>query len=156
MRTIIIVIAVCLSTIVNAQTPTREEVNEQVVRRGPLPEDYAIVERNMGRPVDRQGMADLLNDIRTTFPDWKQEILDIVASGDKVVVRYKITGTWKGVSRMGLNNMPIGAIPNGKSFEVIHTVWFIFRDGKVVERYANRDDVGMLRQLGLFPASGVK
>jgi hypothetical protein len=25
------------------------------------------------------------------------------------------------------------------------------RDGKIAEHFANRDDIGMLRQLGLFP-----
>ncbi len=153
MRTPAIVIAACLSTVVYAQAQTPEARNEQIVRQGVRAENFAEDTKNLGRSVGRQGIADRLNELRTTFPDYREEILDLVASGDKVVVRVKVSGTWKGVSTMGLANMPIGATPNGKRFEVTHTVWYVFRDGKVVERYANRDDVGMLLQLGVFPAA---
>ena len=29
------------------------------------------------------------------------------------------------------------------------------RDGKIIEHWANRDDVGMMQQLGLLPVPGV-
>ena len=33
---------------------------------------------------------------RKSFPDWNEEIVDIIAEGDKVVTRYKSTGTQQG------------------------------------------------------------
>ena len=54
---------------------------------------------------------------------------------------------------MPLNSMPPGVAPTGKRFEVTHTYWHKLRDGKIVERDANRYDLGMLRQLGLLPPS---
>lgn len=33
---------------------------------------------------------------RKSFPDWNEEILDMVSEGDKVVTRYKSTGTHQG------------------------------------------------------------
>ena len=89
-------------------------------------------------------------DIFTTFPDWHMEIIDIVASGDDVIVRAKVTGTHRGVGKMPLNGMPVGAAATGKRFEVSHMHWSTLHGGQIVEHYANRDDLGMLRQLGLL------
>ncbi len=49
--------------------------------------------------------------------------------------------------------MLVGVEPTGKRFEVSHIHWYTLRDGKIVEHYANRDDLGMMRQLGLLPAT---
>jgi predicted ester cyclase len=40
--------------------------------------------------------------------------------------------------------------PTGKSFSVQHIHWYRLRNGKVAEHTANRDDVGMMVQLGLI------
>ena len=47
--------------------------------------------------------------------------------------------------------MLVGVQPTGKRFEVSHIHWYTLRDGKIVEHYANRDDLGMMQQLGLVP-----
>ncbi len=113
--------------------------------------EYAEDARNFGRAVGRKGIQDRLADIFTTFPDWKMEIVEMAASGDVVVVRCRVSGTHRGVSKMPLNGLPVGTAPTGKRFEVTHMHWHTLRDGKIVEHYANRDDLGMLRQLGLLP-----
>jgi hypothetical protein len=33
----------------------------------------------------------------------------------------------------------------------LHIHWYKVRNGKIVEHTANRDDIGMMRQLGLLP-----
>ena len=43
-----------------------------------------------------------------------------------------------------------GVPPTGKSFSVQHIHWYRLRNGKVAEHTANRDDVGMMVQLGLI------
>jgi predicted ester cyclase len=49
--------------------------------------------------------------------------------------------------------MLVGVPPTGKRFEVSHIHWYTLRDGKIVEHYANRDDLGMMRQLELLPVT---
>jgi predicted ester cyclase len=48
------------------------------------------------------------------------------------------------------SELPIAAAiaPNGKTFSVKHIHRFLMRDGKIVEHFAVRDDLGMFRQLG--------
>jgi predicted ester cyclase len=113
--------------------------------------EFADDGKNFGRAVGRQGIEVRIVDILKTFPDWHMEILEIADAGDVVVVRCKVSGTHRGVGTMPLNNMPVGAQPTGKRFEVTHMHWHKLRDGAIVEHYANRDDLGMLRQLGLIP-----
>jgi predicted ester cyclase len=57
---------------------------------------------------------------------------------------------------MALNGMPVGTPPTGKRFEVMHVHWYRLRDGQTVEHWANRDDLGMLRQLGLLKVAAAQ
>jgi hypothetical protein len=41
--------------------------------------------------------------------------------------------------------------PTGKRFATKQTHWFRVRDGKVIEHWANRDDMGTALQLGWVP-----
>lgn len=160
MKTLVVFVTAFLSTIAGAQTPTVETQNEQVVRRyieafnrgdvKAAAAEFAEDAENFGRPVGRQGLEERMEDIRATFPDWRWDVLDIVASGDDVVVRMKVIGTHLGVGKMQLNGMPVGASATEKRFEITHMHWFTLSDGKIVEHYANRDDLGLLRQLGLL------
>jgi predicted ester cyclase len=47
--------------------------------------------------------------------------------------------------------MLVGVQPTGRTFEVQHLHMYRMLDGKIAEHFANRDDVGMMRQLGLLP-----
>jgi len=44
----------------------------------------------------------------------------------------------------------MGRPPTGKSIRTTAMQMFRFRDGKIVESWAVRDDLGVLRQLGHF------
>jgi predicted ester cyclase len=46
--------------------------------------------------------------------------------------------------------MLVGVQPTGRAFEVQHIHMYRVLDGKIAELFANRDDVGMMRQLGCF------
>jgi predicted ester cyclase len=81
----------------------------------------------------------------------------LLAEGDTVVVRSRVSGTHLGVGQRPINGgMLVGVKPTGKRFEVSHIHWYRVRNGKIAEHHANRDDIGMMRQLGLLPpaASG--
>jgi predicted ester cyclase len=65
----------------------------------------------------------------TAFPDWQTIIEDIIAEGDKVVVRRTVHGTHRG----DIPGIPMP--PTGK--RVTFTVWDMYRitDGQIVERW---------------------
>jgi len=89
-----------------------------------------------------------------TFPDCHFEILDIIGAGDSVVVRYKVTATHNGVGTLPvMGSMLVGVPATHKRFEVEHIHWYKLRDGKIVDHYAVRNDLLMMKQLGLLPTS---
>jgi predicted ester cyclase len=73
-------------------------------------------------------------------------IEDVIAEGEKVVLRYTYRGTHQGPWR--------GAAPTGKAVTFTGTVTYRIVAGKVVEAWENADQLGMQRQLGLIPAQG--
>ena len=98
-------------------------------------------------------LTENLEDIFGTFPDWTMEILDIVADGDTVVVRCRVSGTHKGVAKRAVNGgLLLNAPASGRRFEIQHIHWYRIRNGKIVDHYTNRDDLGMAQQLGLLAA----
>ena len=82
--------------------------------------------------------------LRTAFPDLHFTIEELVAEGDTVAGRVTMSGTHLG---------PFQGIPaTGRSFEQAQTHFVHFREGKAIEHRAVRDDLGMMRQLGVIPA----
>jgi steroid delta-isomerase-like uncharacterized protein len=101
----------------------------------------------------QQTMVDNLEDIFRTFPDLKMEIVEMVAEGESVVVRCKVSGTHEGVGARRINGgFLAGVEPTHKRFVVQHMHWYKVRGGKIVDHYASRDDLGMTQQLGLLPS----
>ncbi len=88
----------------------------------------------------------ILNWLFSVFPDHHFDIEDAVADGDKVAVR----GTCSGTHRGELWGFP----PTGGHFAVQQVHWFRVADGKLAEHWAVRDDLGMMRQLGIMPTQG--
>jgi steroid delta-isomerase-like uncharacterized protein len=88
----------------------------------------------------REGFKQLFTMIRTAFPDGRFTIEDMVAEGDKVVVRWTFRGTHKGDYG--------GIAPTGK--KVTWTAISINRitDGKIEEMWGVADNLSMM-QLGL-------
>ena len=82
--------------------------------------------------------------LRTAFPDLQVTIEELVAEGDTVAGRVTMSGTHLGPFQ--------GIPPSGRSFEQAHMHFVRFRDGKSIEHRAVRDDLGMMRQLGLIAA----
>lgn len=77
--------------------------------------------------------------IRAAFPDWHQEIEDVIAEGDMVVVRWRSSGTHSG-DFMGLPATGIHASWTGVGI-------FRLAGGKIVERWSNWDAFGLMQQL---------
>jgi steroid delta-isomerase-like uncharacterized protein len=90
-----------------------------------------------------EGQKQLIAFYRSAFPDVRMEIEDMVAEGDRVVVRWKGTGTHTGEL--------MGVPPSGKPAVV--TGMFINRvvNGKLVEGWTSFDALGMMMQIGAIP-----
>lgn len=111
---------------------------------------FAADTRNHGKPVGRPGLTRVLTDLRTTFPDYRHDALEISAVGDVVIARNKVSGAHLGVCKIPVEGgMLVGVAPTGRAFVVQHIHWWRFKDGLIVEHYATRDDLAMMRQLGL-------
>jgi len=114
---------------------------------------WAEEPRNNGRVVSRDRLRDTVNDIVNTFPDFKFTIQTIVAENDTVVARVTQSGTHRGVAKTNFNGGGLtGVEPTGKRMEILATHWFTISNGKIIEQQAVRDDLTMMRQLGLAPA----
>lgn len=93
--------------------------------------------------------------LRRAFSDLAFEIHDAVQDGDLVVVHATMTGRQTGpfVAYDVDGDVDVVFPPLGRDFAVTQTHWFRMREGRVAEHWANRDDLGMGRQLGWTPPS---
>ena len=77
------------------------------------------------------------------FPDIQWNILDMMAEGDKVILRWTWTGT---------NTQPFRGIPaSNKTVTDNAIVIYQLRDGKVINAWIQGDRLGVLMQIGLIP-----
>ena len=97
-----------------------------------------------GIPRDRDGVVQLTTMLRTAFPDFTATIDDIIAEGDKVVIRM----TWRGTQEGEFLGIP----PTGKSISIGVIDIIRMADGKAVEHWGQMDSMGMMQQLGAIPA----
>jgi predicted ester cyclase len=82
------------------------------------------------------------------FPDRRTSIKEMVAEGDRVAVRLRMTGTNTG-------GLPwLGVPANNNKVDVEWISIYRLRDGKVVEHRAVMDVMGLMQQLGAIPSGG--
>ncbi|HEY3562111.1 MAG TPA: ester cyclase [Kribbella sp.] len=91
--------------------------------------------------------------LRTAYEGLTFEIHHSVADGNLVAVNSTMTGRHVGPFVV---YTPDGAVdtafpPTGKRFAMTQTHWFRIEDDKVIEHWANRDDLGHAKQLGWVP-----
>ena len=92
-----------------------------------------------------ESMRQLITMLNTAFPDMHYTIEALVAEGDTMVSRVTMSGTHQGPL--------MGIAPTGLSVRQQAQMHFVrFRNGKAIEHWAVRDDLGMMRQLGVIPA----
>ena len=81
--------------------------------------------------------------LRSAFPDFRVTIEDQIAEGDKSSDRWTARATHVGEYA--------GIPPSGKQGVMTGISLFRIADGKVVECWTSRDDLGLLQQLGVLP-----
>ncbi len=76
---------------------------------------------------------------RKSFPDWNEEIVDMISEGDKVVTRYKSTGTQQGIFN--------GMDSTGKKITIYETSIYRIENGKLAEQWGFPDALSLNNQL---------
>jgi steroid delta-isomerase-like uncharacterized protein len=123
---------------------TRGNLNaaDEIYAPGYVGHDPSNPEDIRGLEAAKQAAADY----RRAFPDLRVTVEDLIAEGDKVVARLRFRGTHRGE----LN----GIAPTGRRVDCSGIVVSRMEGGKIAEDWANFDDLGIMRQLGVLPESG--
>jgi steroid delta-isomerase-like uncharacterized protein len=124
---------------------------EDVVNQGRLEraddlvvEDFVELDPLPGQSPGREGLKQVIREMRTSFPDmhWKAE--EMIAEGEKVCTRFTWTGTQRG---------PFLGIPaTGRTIAVKGVVIDRLIAGKMVDSRILMDTLGIMQQLGAIPA----
>jgi len=105
-----------------------------------------FVRHDPGQPFEvrgPEGVAQLHDALLPAFPDMELPLHDLVAEGEKVLVRLTIHATHTG---------PFGELEaTGRRIEVPVLDLFQIQDDRLVEHWALLDNLGMMRQLGALP-----
>lgn len=82
------------------------------------------------------------------FPDFRFEILDVVAEGEKAAVRWRATGTFSGETRFE------GIEPTGAKVDLSGCDMLTIRNGRIHRNDAYMNGAQMAQQLGALPPPG--
>ena len=107
-------------------------------------DDFVDHQAVPGLPPGREGFKLLNVMFRSAFPDVYVAVENIVADDDKVGCRWRSGGTHQGEL--------FGIPATGKTVEITATVFYRVEDGRLAEGWINRDDLGLMRQLGVVPS----
>lgn len=91
-----------------------------------------------------QGFVRLFTAYREAFPDLKVSPDHLTADDDSIALAYTMSGTHKGSF--------LGIPPSGKTVRVRGVQIARFAEGKMVERWGSSDQLGLLEQIGAWPA----
>lgn len=95
-----------------------------------------------------KGYTDVLDMIRGAMPDVKWDVEEVIADGNKVMVRFTMSGT---------QTQPFMGMPaTGKPIRVTAMNIYELKDGKIIREHGLPDLFSMLIQLGMIPVHGAK
>jgi steroid delta-isomerase-like uncharacterized protein len=107
-----------------------------------------FVRHDPGREIHgREENRRFINSLRAAFPDLHFTVLDQIAEGDKVAVRYHFQGTHLG----DFQGMP----PTQKRVAYSGILIYRIANGEIAEQWTEIDLLGFLKQLGV-PRGGGK
>jgi steroid delta-isomerase-like uncharacterized protein len=118
----------------------RLDVVSELVSTDLVDHNPVILDAPSGPDAIRGGIA-MLHD---SFPDLEVHVEDLIAEGDRVVARLRLSGTNIGAYRRG------GATGKRAQWRAID-VWRV-QDGRILEHWGIADRFEMLQQLGLIPS----
>lgn len=92
-----------------------------------------------GGPTGPEAFRNYYSAIRSALPDARYVVDDIVAEGDRVVVRWRLFGTHEGDFR--------GIAPTGRPIVLKGIAIYRVRNGKLMERWVVSDLYGALEEM---------
>jgi predicted ester cyclase len=98
--------------------------------------DRELAERLRGPELYRA----LADGTREAFPDATFAIEDTVAAGDRVALRWTMTGTHEGAS--------FGVEPTGRRVELVGIEIDRFEEGLLAESWVQSDQLGLMERVG--------
>jgi steroid delta-isomerase-like uncharacterized protein len=123
---------------------------EEVINQGRLEQadelvvaDFVELDPLPGQQPGREGLKEVIGQMRTAFPDIHWVLSEQVAEGEKVVSRF----TWSGTHRGTFFGVPA----TGKSINVKGVVIDRIVKGKMVDSRILMDGLSMMQQLGALP-----
>ena len=105
-------------------------------------EEAAFVEEAFAPRAARR-VKRLFAQFRSAFPDWHEEIVQLVAEGDAVAGRFRCSRTHLGEF--------LGEAPTGRHMDVEEVFFLRVEEGKFVDFWALEDSLNRMRQVGLLP-----
>jgi predicted ester cyclase len=104
--------------------------------------DFVNHEAPPDNPQGPEGLKETVSWLRGLWGPMRAEIDDEICEDDKVVARVTVHGRHVGEF--------LGRSPTGKEFAAEHIHIWRLEDGKVIEHWSVRDDLGQALQLGLI------
>jgi steroid delta-isomerase-like uncharacterized protein len=90
------------------------------------------------------GFKEMIGGMLVAFPDFRMTVEDQIVAGEKVATRWTAEGT---------NSGALGPVPaTGRHIQISGLILDRVVDGKVIERWEQWDQMGMMQQLGLVQA----
>jgi predicted ester cyclase len=86
-----------------------------------------------------QAFRDYYDDLRKTVPNARYVVDDLIAEGNRVVVRWRLLGTHKGEFQ--------GIAPTGRAITLKGIAIYRVEDSKLMERWVVSDLYGVLEQI---------
>jgi len=114
--------------------------NAEIVKELYAPDLKSYSPSGSTTPTSQNESFELTKAYFNAFPDLNQTIEELVASGDKVAVRFIARGTHKGDFQ--------GIPATGNKMELSGTVILHIKDGKIIEERQDTDSLGFMMQLG--------
>ena len=105
-----------------------------------LAPDFVLHTSGSPKPLTREENVESLRMFCAAFPDWSRTIEDMVAEGDRVVIRATGRGTPKGEF--------VGISATGKEVALTWIAILRIASGKIAEVWEEGDWTGLMRQLG--------
>ena len=93
-------------------------------------------------PPGPESVKQTVESLHGAFRDLRFEVEEEIAAGDKVVQLVVMSGRHAGPL--------MGREPTGRKFAVRHIYIWRIADGKIVDHWGSRDDLGLLAQLELI------
>jgi len=109
-----------------------------------LADDFVEHEETPGLAPTKEGVKEFFRMYIAAFPNLRFDAEDVLASGDKVVARVRVTGTHEG------EFMGMPATGKGVNVQAVDIVRF-GDDGLAHEHWGVFDAMAMMQQLGVMP-----